>query len=117
MQCEARFSGVVLINRFRSRFPKIRLNFIACAHEENEKDLRKGITDLAFLLTESIQAAGLWVEAVGFESKVLAAHPEKPLAERQVVHTHDLKSETVLSSKVAFAKSELLYGYDKRGLE
>jgi DNA-binding transcriptional LysR family regulator len=45
-----------VIKDFHSRFPKIKLNFITCTVEGLEKDLRKGITDLAFLLAESINA-------------------------------------------------------------
>ena len=55
-----------IIMRFQDRFPKIRLHFITCEHEGLQKDLRKGITDLAFLLSESIQAGDLISEALGF---------------------------------------------------
>ena len=51
------------------------------------------------------------------EDVLKLARPEKPLVERQVVHTRDLESETVLSSKMAFSDIECIYGYDKRGLE
>ena len=76
------------------------LNFITCAHEGLEKDLRKGITDLAFLLTDSISAADLIAEAVGFESVVLVSAPGHPLAGKRTVHTRDLARETILLSKV-----------------
>jgi DNA-binding transcriptional LysR family regulator len=89
-----------VIKDFHSRFPKVQLNFITCAHEGLEKDLRKGITDLAFLLAESISAADLEVETLGFESVVLAAGPHHPLAAKRSVHTRDLAGETILFSKV-----------------
>jgi DNA-binding transcriptional LysR family regulator len=89
-----------VIRRFRSRFPKVGLRFMTCAHEELQKDLRKGVTDLAFLLAESIQAADLDVEPVGFESIAIAAHPDHPLAKRSIVHTRDLEGQTILLSKV-----------------
>ncbi len=89
-----------VIKEFHARFPKVRLNFITCAHEGLEKDLRKGLTDLAFLLTESIQTADLMVETVGFESVVLVAGPQHPLAAKQAVLTRELAGETILLSKV-----------------
>jgi DNA-binding transcriptional LysR family regulator len=89
-----------VIKDFHGRFPKVRLNFITCAHEGLEKDLRKGITDLAFLLAESISAGDLEVETLGFESVVLVACPHHPLAAKRSVHTRDLAGETILLSKV-----------------
>jgi DNA-binding transcriptional LysR family regulator len=89
-----------VIRDFSSLFPGVRLNFTTCAHEGLEKDLRKGVTDLAFLLTESFQAADMEAEAVGFESVVLVASPSHPLATAEIVHTRDLQGETVLLSTV-----------------
>jgi DNA-binding transcriptional LysR family regulator len=89
-----------VIKDFHSRFPKVQLNFITCAHEGLEKDLRKGITDLAFLLAESISASDLMVETVGFESVVLVASPYHPLAAKGTVHNRDLAGETILLSRV-----------------
>ncbi len=96
--CAHRLPPVIL--KFRSSFPKVRLRFITCAFEGLQKDLRKGITDLAFLITESIQASDLGVEALGFESIVIVSHPDHPLASKSVVQTRDLEGETVLLSKV-----------------
>jgi DNA-binding transcriptional LysR family regulator len=89
-----------VIKEFHSRFPKVQLNFMTCAHEGLEKDLRKGLIDLAFLLAESIQTADLAAETVGFESVVVIASPDHPLAKKRVVRTRDLTGETILLSKV-----------------
>ena len=89
-----------VIKQFRNRFPKVRLNFITCAHEELQKDLRKGLTDLAFILAESIQAGDLITEALNVEPLVLVAHPDHPLCSEPVVHTSDLAGETILLSRV-----------------
>lgn len=89
-----------VVREFRSRFPGVRLAFTTCAHEGLAKDLRKGVTDLAFLLTESIQAADMAVETLGFESVRLVAGPDHPLAGKSVVRTQDLSGETLLLSKV-----------------
>jgi DNA-binding transcriptional LysR family regulator len=90
----------LVIREFHSRFPKVRLNFITCAHEGLAKDLRKGITDLAFLMAESVSASDLFVETLGFEPVVLVASPVHPLAAKSSVHTRDLAGNTILLSKV-----------------
>jgi DNA-binding transcriptional LysR family regulator len=89
-----------VIKDFHSRFPQVKLNFITCTFEGLEKDLRKGVTDLAFLLAESINASDLMVETVGFESIVLVSSPNHPLAAKRSVHTRDLAGATILLSRV-----------------
>jgi len=84
---------------FHSMFPKVQLSFITCALEGLAKDLRKGVTDLAFLLAESISASDLEVETLGFESVVLVAGPAHPLSAKKSVHTRDLAGETILLSR------------------
>jgi len=89
-----------VVKRFKSRFQEVQLSFTICAHEELGKDLFKGVTDLAFLLTESIQAADLGAEALGFEHIMLVANPGHPLAAKRKIQTRDLEGETILLSKV-----------------
>ncbi len=90
----------LVIKQFRSRYPRVRLRFTTCTHEGLQKDLRKGITDLAFLMTDSFHVADLEVQALGIENLVLVAHPDHPLAKKPVVHTRDLEGETLLFSRV-----------------
>lgn len=89
-----------VIGEFGRRLPKVRLNFITCAHEGLQKDLRKGFTDLAFLLAESFHAADMEAEALKFESILLVACPGHRLAKEKLVRTRDLKGETILLSTV-----------------
>lgn len=89
-----------VIKAFHSRFPKVKLSFITCAVEGLEEDLRKGVTDLAFLLADSISGQDIEVETLGFESVVLVASPNHPLSSKQSVHTRDLAGATILLSKV-----------------
>ena len=89
-----------VIARFREQLPRVRLKFITCAHEGLMQDLRKGVTDLAFLLTESIQAADLEAEILGFEQIVLVAAPAHPLASLPTVRASDLAGHTLLLSRV-----------------
>ena len=88
-----------VVKRFRSRFPKVGLHFITCAVEDLQKDLRKGITDLAFLLTESVQASDLVAEPLGFERLMLVAGSGHPLASKPEIRTRDLEGETILLSR------------------
>ena len=100
----------LVIKRFRSRFPKVRLRFTTCTHEGLQKDLRKGITDLAFLLTESFHAADLEAEVLGIETLVLVTHPNHPLVNQPVVRTRDLEGETLLFSKFDCSYRKTLEG-------
>ncbi len=89
-----------VINEFSSRFPRVRLHLTTCAHESLQKDLRTGVIELAFLLTDSYSSADLEVEALGFESIVLVASPRHPLAKQGLVRTRDLKGDILLLSRV-----------------
>lgn len=89
-----------VIREFHRRYPQVLLNFTVCAQEELQKDLRKGITDLAFLYADSIQASDLGFEVLGFESLVLVASPKHPLASHKILYTKDLEKETLLFSRV-----------------
>ncbi len=90
----------MVIQEFHSRFPKVQLNFITCSHEGLARDLRKGITDLAFLLADSVNASDLFVDTLGFEPVVLVSSPKHHLAAKRTVHTRDLAAETILLSRV-----------------
>jgi DNA-binding transcriptional LysR family regulator len=71
-----------IITWFRRRWPGVGLTLTVCAHDSLAGDLAKGITDLAFLLAESIVAPELEVEALAIEPLVVVAPPGHPLAAR-----------------------------------
>ena len=89
-----------VIKEFVSKHPGVRLNFTACTHEGLQQDLRKGVTDLGFLLTESINDADLEAEVLGFENIMLVAATGHPLTMKKQVRANDLMEETFLLSKV-----------------
>jgi DNA-binding transcriptional LysR family regulator len=89
-----------VIARFHEQFPKVRLTFTTCAHDGLQKDLRKGVTDLAFLLVEGIQAGDLESEILGFENIVMVAAPHHPLAGKSILTLEDLAGQSLLLSKV-----------------
>jgi DNA-binding transcriptional LysR family regulator len=96
------------IRRFHFSHPDVRLHFINCTHDGLYKDLRKGVTDLAFLLTDSISAGDLKVEALGTESLVLVSGTSHPLAAKAAIEPADLSGQTLLLSKVDCSYRRLL---------
>jgi DNA-binding transcriptional LysR family regulator len=88
-----------VIRHFRERFPNVRLSFTACTMEGLDKDLRQGVTDLAFIMIDTIRAGDLIVEALGVERLVLVACPEHRLAGLASVGPDDLRDETLVLSK------------------
>ncbi len=89
-----------VISEFSSRFPKVRINFTNCAHEGLQRDFRKGVIDLAFLLTDSFHAGDLETEVLGCEAIALVASPSHRFAQEKLVHTRDLQEDTLLLSTV-----------------
>jgi DNA-binding transcriptional LysR family regulator len=89
-----------VIAHFHRYMPNVKLRFITCAQEGLGRDLRKGITDLAFLLAESIHSRDLTAEVLGTERLVLIAAPNHPLAKLHELHTEMLADHTLLLSRV-----------------
>jgi DNA-binding transcriptional LysR family regulator len=87
------------IQLFHKSFPAVRLHFMTCAQEGLQADLRKGVIDLAFLFAESVQAADLEFEVIGFEKLVMVASPGHPLARRSKIKLAHLEGQTLLLSR------------------
>ena len=84
---------------FQPRFPKVCLDVNSCAFHSLENELRIGTVDVAFLLTESVQAAGLNVELLATEKLRVVAAPGHPLASRERVGFSDLDACPVFLPK------------------
>jgi DNA-binding transcriptional LysR family regulator len=89
-----------VIARFHKRMPNVKLRFITCAQEELDRDLRKGVTDLAFLLAESIQSKDLTAEVLGIERLVFIAAPGHPLAQLHEFRIEMIAEHTLLLSQI-----------------
>lgn len=87
-----------VIAAFRRRHPEVALHLTACTLNGLEKDLRQGITDLAFVMADSVRGGDLNVEALGMEPLVLVAAPHHPLATRDRVTARDLHGVTLVLS-------------------
>ncbi len=87
-----------VIAAFRRRHPEVALHLAACTLNGLEKDLRQGITDLAFVMADSVRGGDLNVEALGVEPLLLVASPHHPLATRGRVTARDLHGVTLALS-------------------
>jgi DNA-binding transcriptional LysR family regulator len=88
-----------VIEVFNKRFPKTSLDISSCAFHDLQRELKSGITDVAFLLTDMISSQELNSEILGIEKLVIASHPDHKLAARSVVRAEDLKAQTLLLPK------------------
>lgn len=93
---------------FRRRWPGVGLSFITCAHDSLAADLAKGVTDLAFLLAESIVAPDLEAQALAFEPLVLVASPGHPLAALPVCPLAALEDQDLLLTRTDCSYRKLL---------
>jgi DNA-binding transcriptional LysR family regulator len=89
----------VVVGEFRKRFPRVSFNFHTCAFHSLEHELRTGVTDLAFLLAESIQSAALVAEPLRFERLLMVSDPGNPLALRSRVSVEDLADQPIFVAK------------------
>jgi DNA-binding transcriptional LysR family regulator len=99
-----------LIVRFRQRHPEVFLRFITCARESLARDLQKGVTDLAFLLDESIQSSDMHVKMLMTEPLVMVGRPDHILTSASHVATTDLAGQTLLTCRTDCSYRRLVEG-------
>lgn len=95
--CTHRFEGA--IRAFREQYPRIRLTFIPCTLDGLERDLRLGVSDLAFVYLDDVKAADLLVDCLGTEPLLLVAAPTHPLAQRAEVSSSAFEGVPLLLAK------------------
>ncbi|WP_449241556.1 substrate-binding domain-containing protein [Desulfoscipio gibsoniae] len=88
-----------VLSKFRLSFPKIGFDVSTCAYDTLVYELKTGITDLAFLLAESIPFSELEAEVLGFEPLVVISSPEQPLTKQTAVNVQDLIGQAILLPK------------------
>lgn len=89
-----------VIAEFRKTRPGVKLDFTTCTHDGLAKDLRKGVTDLGFLITDSFHGADMAVEMLGTTSLRLVAGPGHELSRKKKIRTRDLDGQTLLLTGV-----------------
>ncbi len=87
-----------VLKEFNDLFPKVGFDINSCALTI-QHELRSGIVDLAFLLTDSIHAADLQAEMLDTERIVMVSNPDHPLANRSSVNLDDLADVSILLPK------------------
>lgn len=85
-----------ILNTFHGIFPKVGLSLNRCAYYGLEEELRSGITDLAFLITDTYHAANLEAEVLAQLPLVMVAHPDNPLTALSLVSVQGIISEPIL---------------------
>lgn len=89
----------MVLSTFRTRYPEVSLDINSCSYHSLEHELKSGITDLAFLLTESIHARDLECEALGIARLFISAQAGHPLAGKKSLDIHDLNGEALILPK------------------
>ncbi len=84
-----------VVGEFRQRFPRVSFNFHTCAFHSLEHELETGVTDLAFLLAESIQSSKLTAEPLRFERLLVVSNVDNPLASKSRVCIKDLSDQSI----------------------
>ena len=96
------------VARFRQAMPRVQLHLITCAHEGLQRDLRQGVTDLAFLYADSLAAGDLKAEMLGVEELCLVGPAGHPLTGPGPLDPARLAGETLLLSRVDCSYRRLL---------
>ena len=88
-----------VLQRFRTRFPRVRLLFRPTPNAELQRAIGDGSLDVGFGLGEPMQSRGLAVEMLGTEPLAIVASPEHPLAGAERVEPQQLQRETLLLTR------------------
>jgi DNA-binding transcriptional LysR family regulator len=85
-----------LLKKFHQLFPKVGFSFNNCSYFSLQEELRSGIINLAFLITDTFQTADLEIERLLSLPLVMVTYPDHPLTSKQNVSFNDIKKETIL---------------------
>jgi DNA-binding transcriptional LysR family regulator len=92
-----------LLQTFRERFPQARVVFRPSRAAALCRRVREGEIDVAFVLEEPLQVAGLTAEPLVREPIALVAPPGHGLAGQAAVRPHDLAGESLLLTEAGCA--------------
>jgi DNA-binding transcriptional LysR family regulator len=85
-----------ILREFHRRFPGVRFSFNNCAYFSLPEELRSGIINLAFLITDTFRMAELETEKLLDIPLAMVTYPANPLVSGQSVYVSDLKNEPLL---------------------
>jgi DNA-binding transcriptional LysR family regulator len=89
----------LVLKEFQASFPKVGFDIATCAYETLVHELKTGITDVAFLLTDSIPFAELKTELLRTEQLVIVSSPDHPLSVQSKLQAGDLVGHTIILPK------------------
>ncbi|MBU0944996.1 MAG: LysR family transcriptional regulator [Proteobacteria bacterium] len=85
--------------RFQQQYPRVNLDINTCTFSTLKQELRSGITDMAFLLMDTIHEASLKSEILGFVNLLFICSSTAELSRRKVVRLEDMEQQTLLLPK------------------
>jgi len=88
-----------VLSKFQSRYPKVGFDISTCAYDTLVYELQTGITDVAFLLADSIPYLELEAEVLRIEPLVIISSPDHPLAKKTAIDLRDLIGQSILLPK------------------
>ncbi|MHC1730137.1 MAG: LysR family transcriptional regulator [Syntrophobacteraceae bacterium] len=88
-----------ILSGFCQLYPRVSLDISSCATLSLEHELRSGITDVAFLLAESISARDLKSELLAIIPLLIVTNPGHPLSGRSSISLRDLEGESIFLPK------------------
>ena len=88
-----------VLQQFKYQYPRVGFDVSSCALFTLQQELRSGIIDVAFLLSESVNAADLTAELVRIEPLVFVSDPNHALTKSVGMTFSDLNSQSILLPK------------------
>jgi DNA-binding transcriptional LysR family regulator len=106
--CVRRMAEV--LRAFLQKRPGARLRLLPCAVGGLADDLRRGVTDMAFVLANEVLARDMRAEFLGVEDLMLAAAPGHPLAALPEVGPRELAGQPLVLSTADCSYRRILEG-------
>ena len=85
-----------VLKRFHQRYSKVNFGFMNCVYFDLPEELKAGIVDLGFLITDTFQMADLATESLRAIPLVMITYPTHPLAAGSDVDIFRLKEEPLI---------------------
>jgi DNA-binding transcriptional LysR family regulator len=84
-----------ILKKFHNRYPRVNLNITNCSYLGLHEELRSGLINLAFLISDSFREIDLEVLTLREIPLVLVTYPNNPLVSKQSIFFSDLINELV----------------------
>jgi DNA-binding transcriptional LysR family regulator len=85
-----------ILMELNMKMPGLGFNIIACSYDALPHELRAGVIDIAFLITEGINAKTLNAEVLRIVPVQMVAAPHHPLSKKDFIQLEDLENHSVI---------------------